>query len=71
MALSTARNFTEIVSGMDGGERVALAPPPEMAKFKERHEGAGNTMNLAIRDIRYHQGRFILTSIGWGFCSEW
>ena len=23
-------------------------------------------MNLAIRDIRYHRGRFILTSIGLG-----
>jgi HlyD family secretion protein len=27
------RNFTEIVSGLDGSERVAMAPPPEMAKF--------------------------------------
>ena len=29
------RNFTEIVTGLDRGERVAVAPPPEMAKFRE------------------------------------
>jgi HlyD family secretion protein len=29
------RNFTEIVAGLDDGERVALAPPPEMTKFKD------------------------------------
>ncbi len=29
------RNFTEIVTGLDGSERVAIAPPPEMAKFQE------------------------------------
>ncbi len=29
------RNFTEIATGLDGGERVAMAPPPEMAKFQE------------------------------------
>ncbi len=29
------RNFTEIVSGLDGSERLAMAPPPEMANFKE------------------------------------
>jgi hypothetical protein len=28
-------NFTEIVSGLVGGEQVALASPPEMTKFKE------------------------------------
>ncbi|SRR6266568_2464766 len=28
-------NFTEIVTGLDDGERVALAPPPEMTKFKD------------------------------------
>ena len=28
-------NFTEIVTGLDDGERIALAPPPEMAKFRE------------------------------------
>ena len=29
------RNVTEIVTGLDGSERIALAPPPEMAKFRE------------------------------------
>jgi len=29
------RNLTEIVAGLDAGDRVALAPPQEMAKFKE------------------------------------
>jgi HlyD family secretion protein len=29
------RNFTEI-AGLDGSERIVLAPPPEMMKFKER-----------------------------------
>ena len=29
------RNFTEIVTGLDGSERIALAPPLEMAKFQE------------------------------------
>ena len=29
------RNFTEVVAGLDGGERVAMALPSEMAKFKE------------------------------------
>jgi len=29
------RNFTEIVTGLDGGERVAMALPAEMAKFRE------------------------------------
>jgi HlyD family secretion protein len=28
-------NVTEIVSGLDGGELVAVASPPEMAKFKD------------------------------------
>ncbi len=28
------RNFTEIISGVDGGDEVAMAPPPEMAKFQ-------------------------------------
>ncbi|MBT0666485.1 efflux RND transporter periplasmic adaptor subunit [Geobacter pelophilus] len=28
------RNVTEIVTGLDGGEQVAMAPPPEMAKFQ-------------------------------------
>lgn len=29
------RNFTEIVAGLEAGERVAMAPPPEMTNFKE------------------------------------
>ncbi len=29
------RNFSEIVAGLDGSERVAIAPSPEMAKFKD------------------------------------
>ncbi len=29
------RNVTEIISGLDGGDRVAMAPPPEMTKFQE------------------------------------
>jgi HlyD family secretion protein len=29
------RSFTEIITGLDGGEPVASAPPPEMEKFKE------------------------------------
>jgi HlyD family secretion protein len=29
------RNFAEIVTGLAGGVRVAVAPPPEMARFKE------------------------------------
>jgi hypothetical protein len=29
------RNFSEILSGLTGGERIAAAPAPEMAKFKE------------------------------------
>ncbi len=28
-------NFTEIVTGLEDGEVVALAPPPEMVKFRE------------------------------------
>jgi HlyD family secretion protein len=29
------RNFTEIVTGLDGSERIAVAPPPEISKFQE------------------------------------
>ncbi len=29
------RGFTEIVTGLAADERIALAPPPEMARFKE------------------------------------
>jgi len=35
VGITDRRNFTEIVMGLDGGERIALAPPPEMATFKE------------------------------------
>ena len=35
VGIADRRNFTEIVAGLDGGERVAMAPPPEMAKFQE------------------------------------
>lgn len=35
LGITDRRNFTEIVSGLDGGARIALAPPPEMAKFQE------------------------------------
>ena len=36
VGIADRRNFTEIVAGLDGGEQVAMAPPPEMAKF---HDG--------------------------------
>jgi HlyD family secretion protein len=32
--ITDKRNFTEIVTGLNGGEQVAMAPPPEMAKFQ-------------------------------------
>ncbi len=35
VGITDRRNFTEIVTGLDGSERVAVAPPPEMAKFQE------------------------------------
>ncbi len=35
VGITDRRDFTEIVTGLDGGERVAMAQPPEMAKFKE------------------------------------
>jgi HlyD family secretion protein len=35
IGIEDRRNFTEIVSGLKGNELVALAPPPEMAKFRE------------------------------------
>lgn len=35
VGITDRRNFTEIVTGLDGGERVAMAPPPEMMKFQE------------------------------------
>lgn len=33
--IADRRNLTEIISGLDGGEQIALAPPTDMAKFKE------------------------------------
>jgi len=35
VGIEDRRNFTEIVAGLDGSERIAVAPPPEMAKFKD------------------------------------
>lgn len=35
VGIADRRNFTEIVAGLDGGEHVAMVPPPEMAKFQE------------------------------------
>jgi HlyD family secretion protein len=35
IGIEDRRNFTEIVTGLKGNELVALAPPPEIAKFKE------------------------------------
>ncbi len=33
--ITDRRNFSEIVAGLDGSERIAMAPLPEMAKFRE------------------------------------
>ena len=35
IGIEDRRNFTEIVAGLDGRERVAVAPPQEMAKFRD------------------------------------
>jgi HlyD family secretion protein len=35
VGIADRRNFTEIVTGFNGSELVAVAPPPEMAKFQE------------------------------------
>jgi HlyD family secretion protein len=35
VGITDRRNFTEIVSGLDGSEQVVFAAPQEMAKFKE------------------------------------
>jgi HlyD family secretion protein len=35
VGIEDRRNFMEIVNGLDGNERVAMAPPPEMAKFRD------------------------------------
>ncbi|TWJ14065.1 efflux RND transporter periplasmic adaptor subunit [Geobacter argillaceus] len=34
IGIEDRRNVTEIVAGLDAGARVALAPPPEMARFR-------------------------------------
>ncbi|HEY6873848.1 MAG TPA: efflux RND transporter periplasmic adaptor subunit [Geobacteraceae bacterium] len=35
VGIEDRRNLTEIVAGLDGNERVALAPAPEAAKFRD------------------------------------
>lgn len=35
VGIEDRRNFTEIAGGLAGNERVAIASPPEMAKFRE------------------------------------
>lgn len=35
VGIEDRRSLTEIVTGLEGNERVALAPAPEMARFKE------------------------------------
>jgi len=35
IGIEDRRNLTEIIAGLAGSERIALAPPPQMAKFKE------------------------------------
>ncbi|MDA8412236.1 MAG: efflux RND transporter periplasmic adaptor subunit [Desulfobacteraceae bacterium] len=35
VGITDRSNFSEIVTGLDAGARVAVASPPEMAKFKE------------------------------------
>ncbi|MCM2356745.1 MAG: efflux RND transporter periplasmic adaptor subunit [Geobacteraceae bacterium] len=35
VGIEDRRNLTEIAAGLDGGERVALGPAPEMAKFRD------------------------------------
>lgn len=35
VGITDRRNFTEIVTGLDGSERIVVAPQPEMAKFQE------------------------------------
>ena len=35
VGIEDRRNLAEIVAGLDGSERVAIAPPAEMAKFKD------------------------------------
>ena len=35
VGIEDRRNFREIVDGLDGSERVVVAPPQEMAKFSD------------------------------------
>jgi HlyD family secretion protein len=35
VGIEDRRNFREMINGLDGNERVATAPPPEMAKFRD------------------------------------
>ncbi|MHC1698082.1 MAG: efflux RND transporter periplasmic adaptor subunit [Geobacteraceae bacterium] len=35
VGIEDGRNFREIVNGLDGNERVAMAPPPVLAKFRD------------------------------------
>jgi HlyD family secretion protein len=35
VGIEDRRNFSEIIAGLDGSESVAVAPPTEMAKFKD------------------------------------
>jgi len=35
VGIEDSRNFREIVTGLDGNEQVAMAPPPIMAKFRD------------------------------------
>ena len=35
VGIADRRNFTEIITGLDGSEQVAMAPPPEIVKFKK------------------------------------
>ncbi len=35
VGIQDRRDLTEIVAGLDGGERIAVAPPSEMAKFRD------------------------------------
>jgi HlyD family secretion protein len=35
VGITDRRNITEIVSGLDGGEHVAIAPPAEMSRFQD------------------------------------
>ncbi|GFO53592.1 RND transporter [Geomonas sp. Red276] len=42
VGIEDRKGFTEITTGLDGGERIAIAPPPDMAKFS-------NGMKVAVQ----------------------